>query len=340
VKLRFGIPLMVALLVLTSWISTPTFNVSYVMVGLTALWAAVDSRRIRIDQYDSAMAMPPVGIAALFILGWPVAFPWYLRVRYRIAKGLVGPRQPRSNVAGYVILGVMGAVFAVAFWVLRSPGGSIQQLAALATDVSQEYGVGVNTRVTNGRTLEVTLVNAQGVVDTSRREEWMRQVAIFARERYARRDSIDSIAVRVSDVSQRGAVTMTQSSPSLAWALSQLGDTGSVRPQDDSLARSFLENVRTKNPAGAEQIQPSSDINAATWDKVSPFEKWLPQRRSDIKLIHWDFLSDRTGPSRKLTYSVSDSTDSARVQLWLVDQGGKSYVNTFRIARSTRIANR
>jgi hypothetical protein len=64
-----------------------------------ALWAAVDSSKIRLRLYRSGIACHPVvlffGIACLWIIG----FPWYLSVRYKIKTGTAVLKDGATNVA-------------------------------------------------------------------------------------------------------------------------------------------------------------------------------------------------------------------------------------------------
>lgn len=64
----------------------PLFMVA-VVVG-TAIWAAIDSKEIRLHSYKSGIALRPFVLFLACLLLWIVAFPWYLSVRYRIRNGL------------------------------------------------------------------------------------------------------------------------------------------------------------------------------------------------------------------------------------------------------------
>src|SRR5688572_1510987 len=121
-QLRFGIPLTILLLAVSTWISgSLPFNAYYLLVGSSAIWAASDSRRIGIERYQSALALPPIGILVGFVIAWPIVFPWYLRVRYRIRTSLLGPREARRNVGGWVLVGVLGALFIAAVILSQFP---------------------------------------------------------------------------------------------------------------------------------------------------------------------------------------------------------------------------
>lgn len=62
-RLLYAIPLMIVLAVL---------------VALTALWAAFDSRRLRVQEYQSRLALDPLALCFVMAILWPIVFPWYL----------------------------------------------------------------------------------------------------------------------------------------------------------------------------------------------------------------------------------------------------------------------
>jgi hypothetical protein len=63
------------------------------LIFASATWAAWDSVRIRIRDYRSGVSLSPVVLWFGIALFWIVGFPWYLTVRYHIARGT----QPRTS---------------------------------------------------------------------------------------------------------------------------------------------------------------------------------------------------------------------------------------------------
>ena len=59
----------------------------YVLVGVTALWAAIDSRRLSMSEHSNSALLSPVGLLAWMAIAWPIAFPWYLKARYHVSRG-------------------------------------------------------------------------------------------------------------------------------------------------------------------------------------------------------------------------------------------------------------
>ena len=63
-----------------------------VMLGIvvaSALWAAWDSARMRVQLYKTQMANEPVMILFMCVMLWIIMFPWYVVIREGIRRGLV-----------------------------------------------------------------------------------------------------------------------------------------------------------------------------------------------------------------------------------------------------------
>ena len=63
------------------------FNAMPIVVGGTALWAAVDSCTIELTRYKSGLSYGPIVLFIVVALLWIIGFPWYLVVRHRIKTG-------------------------------------------------------------------------------------------------------------------------------------------------------------------------------------------------------------------------------------------------------------
>jgi hypothetical protein len=63
------------------------FDVIRFLVLGTALWAAIDSSKIRLKDYNTGISYGPFVIFFCFMFLWIVAFPWYLIVRHKIKTG-------------------------------------------------------------------------------------------------------------------------------------------------------------------------------------------------------------------------------------------------------------
>ena|ERR1035438_3431356 len=57
-----------------------------VIVG-TFVWVGIDSAELHLRRYQSGISYRPVILGILCSMGWIIAFPWYLSIRYKIRTG-------------------------------------------------------------------------------------------------------------------------------------------------------------------------------------------------------------------------------------------------------------
>ena len=96
-----AIPFSCALLYATMLLSgLLNFNLQWFLLLGTALWAAVDSSKIKLSQYKSAMPYKPVTVFLVVCLLWIIGFPWYLAVRHRIKSGKGVLREDPNSHSG------------------------------------------------------------------------------------------------------------------------------------------------------------------------------------------------------------------------------------------------
>jgi hypothetical protein len=272
-------------------------------------------------------------LIALAVL-WPFTFPAYLKLRYRIQHGGIGPRVSRTPKWGWLIVGGVIAIAGGVAVVLFSRSATVRSLSSLMTDVSAEFGVPVSVSVTDGRRLALKIYNAPRSAD-SVSLAWEKSIARFARDSYSGTGPLDSVAVSLVDQREQGAITFTEERERNAWSNDQLRDSAAA-PEDDAFARSFLENVRSKNVAGAAQLQPGSDISSK-WTGIAAMSSYFPKGSSlEIRPVRWVLYVDSAMVARKLTYRIETPTDTTQAQIWLVDVAGRRYVNTFRMTRGTK----
>lgn len=62
-------------------------NLMLLIVPGTALWAAIDSKKISLKKYKSGISAGPIALFCGVILLWIVVFPWYLVIRDQIKTG-------------------------------------------------------------------------------------------------------------------------------------------------------------------------------------------------------------------------------------------------------------
>src|SRR5215831_18824011 len=93
----------VALLAIT-WIVSGLiyFDLSWVLVGITSLWAAIDSSKIKLNNYKAGLACRPIALFCLCYLLWIVIFPGYLWTRFKIKDGTMPLKEEMPENAGSI----------------------------------------------------------------------------------------------------------------------------------------------------------------------------------------------------------------------------------------------
>ncbi len=90
----FTLAILGATLVLSELVG---FNLVWILVFATALWAAIDSSRLQLKKYKSGIAYGPIVVFVVVALLWIVGFPWYLAARYKIRHGLLELKHPEPT---------------------------------------------------------------------------------------------------------------------------------------------------------------------------------------------------------------------------------------------------
>ena len=93
----FTLAILAATLVVSQLVG---FNLVWILVLGTALWAAIDSSRLELKKYKSGISYGPVIVFVLIAFLWIVGLPWYLAVRYKITHGLLELKQPEPSRGG------------------------------------------------------------------------------------------------------------------------------------------------------------------------------------------------------------------------------------------------
>ncbi len=96
IAILFSIGLFVACYIVSSLIH---FDLIWIMVVATAIWAAIDSSKIQLRRYKSGISYGPVVLFIACALLWIVGFPWYLSMRYKIKMGTAVLKDGATNVA-------------------------------------------------------------------------------------------------------------------------------------------------------------------------------------------------------------------------------------------------
>jgi hypothetical protein len=94
--ISFCLALLAACIVISLFVD---FNLAWLMMLGTALWAAKDSAKIGFHRYTSRISCGAVVLFLACALFWPVVFPWYLAMRCKIRAGMVMQNAEVTDVA-------------------------------------------------------------------------------------------------------------------------------------------------------------------------------------------------------------------------------------------------
>jgi hypothetical protein len=76
------------------------FDLSWILIGTTSLWAAIDSKKIGLYRYKLGISCRPVVLFCCCYLLWVFIFPWYLWARFKINAGEVDLKEELPDNAG------------------------------------------------------------------------------------------------------------------------------------------------------------------------------------------------------------------------------------------------
>ena len=63
------------------------FDLTWILIWVTSLWAGIDSSKLELNRYKLGVACRPMALFCLCALLWIFIFPWYLWARYQIKCG-------------------------------------------------------------------------------------------------------------------------------------------------------------------------------------------------------------------------------------------------------------
>ena len=63
------------------------FDLTWILIVVTSLWAGIDSKKIELYRYKLGFACRPIAVFCLCYLLWILFFPWYLWARFKIKAG-------------------------------------------------------------------------------------------------------------------------------------------------------------------------------------------------------------------------------------------------------------
>ncbi len=209
----------------------------WVLAGLSGLWAWRDSAEHGLQRFERIFPLEPRAAGFSVALAWPVAFPWYLRLRYRALSGRITDPPPRRRVRGPLIaLGIVGVCLAgFLLWFPRFMG-NISEVTSKVGGITSDP---VEITVENGQDLTIVVVNSRISADDedAQRLQAMR-LARTARAAYSHRRELR--LVRVSYVRRERASGGIESrvESQFEWPANELTadtwitlrDTGAISP--------------------------------------------------------------------------------------------------------------
>lgn len=105
-KWYLGLPLCLILVIVAVVLSGAVgFDLTWIMVLGTALWAAADSKKISLKKYKSGLSYGPIVLFLAVALLWIAGFPWYLHLRYKIKNGLAEFKESDSDPSSRPVYG-------------------------------------------------------------------------------------------------------------------------------------------------------------------------------------------------------------------------------------------
>jgi len=226
VRLTISIPVVLFALAAEiglSWIAkaNPWWTVAVLIAAITA----ADTWLHGFSRYAASFPLHPAGTFIAHAFFWPIALPWYLRVRRDIGLGRVapGPHKRSSDVA-IAVLALLLAVALVRGVMNRQLQPLRARLYAVATAVAPRVpGASVNATLSNGSRLGIVVANRPNSdTATATLRALGDTLAHLALRTYPHQDSLLSVSVTFQDVSQRGMVTLTRDIASFTWFAAEL----------------------------------------------------------------------------------------------------------------------
>lgn len=138
--LYLGIPFTIFLMAIAASLHVGRMSFEWVVALGGALWAAWQSRRHGLQQFERVFPLEPLALGATVLFLFPVTFPWFLRLRHKALRGRlpVRTRPSRLRLALLIVAIAGGLVLNIGYGVLRrtAPWKSLEagsrQLRAMA----------------------------------------------------------------------------------------------------------------------------------------------------------------------------------------------------------------
>ena len=207
------------------WISGMVgIDLYWPMAALWGAWAAIDAKRRDMRRYERVFPLEPWALLVAVTVMWPVALPWYLRLRHRVRTGrLKAPLRPSR--ARYVLVGL---AFLLPFGALALPKLLDQlpwarQLQPLERAASNVAGEPVHVSLDSDGTLTLTVMHrpAQGELHEERRDVAHR-IATAVVEASGDPDAFHVVTVAFAVIQGPPGMTVTRVEDVFHWRVRDL----------------------------------------------------------------------------------------------------------------------
>jgi hypothetical protein len=198
------------------------------MAAAWALWGARDAKAHDLQRFERVFPLEPRALFVAVLLLWPVALPWYLRLKDLANHGVLSePRRPSRSK--YALLAV--AIMLPLAWYggTRLVGDTDlfqdvrkMQAAVVATGTTDAISVTLHT---NGN-VTITIQNS-GTSSTQpmERETMARRLASAAVGALPNSTNLRTVSVQFTSVKQRGGITIRTPEHVYHWNASELRGT-------------------------------------------------------------------------------------------------------------------
>jgi hypothetical protein len=189
------------------------------MAAAWALWAASDSKTHGLKRFERVFPLEPRALFFTVLLVWPIALPWYFRLKDKALLGLLteprGPSRTKYVLLAFVLLGALVTIGAsLAF--RASP--TFRALAHVQQAVQTATQDPIRVTLTSDATLTLSIVNSTLVAsDHVGREAMGRRLAAIAAENLGTLSSVREIRVEFLSYHATAGLQVTRSEDSFRW---------------------------------------------------------------------------------------------------------------------------
>jgi hypothetical protein len=194
------------------------------MTGAWAIWAALDSRRLKLDRFERVFPLQPMPLAFSVFFLWPISLPWYIHLRAKAESGNL-TQPPGPSRARYVLVAVAAAVpiIALGSGFLVNHSRTFSPLRAAQMALSHEPQVMRLNYNTSG-TLTLTVQNS--TMPSNAREAEAHRLASLLAAAVDSFHSVKAVSVGFVKVTGTAGLTYTRAEGRYGWPMTQLvGET-------------------------------------------------------------------------------------------------------------------